>query len=211
MPPDLRPNVSVGPSRRSLCSRSGAIGMPGLACVLLLGLVLTVPSAAHAQDDAGDGSKTIILTDPDHPLNGAWRYVHGAGTVVCPSMTVPIPASKPEVLQIAVHDGGARLEITAQAGNITMQRVDIAQWESETDGEMQILRKTLRSDNAALIARAADGWATIYEGTQTPGADLLIRYIMFWQHDQPDLLGGHITSTFSGCKVLRSFQMNRSG
>ncbi len=169
------------------------------------------PVIAQAQEGDGDGSKTIILTDPDHPLIGSWRYMHGAGTVVCPSMTVPMPASKPEVLQIAVHDGGARLEISAQAGSITMQRVEVAQWESETTDGTQILRRKIRSDNAALMARALDGDAIIYEGTQTPGAGLLIRYIMGWAPDSPDVLRGHITSDFQGCKILRAFQASRAG
>lgn len=180
--------------------------------IAMFAVVLFVlqPVIAQAQEDGGDGSKTIILTDPDHPLNGAWRYVHAAGTVVCPYMTVPMPASKPEVLQITAHDGGARLEITAQDGHITMQRVTADEWESEVDGDRQVLRRKVR-DDANWIAWAAEGMATFYEGTQTPGAGLLVRYIMGWAPDSPDVLRGHITSEFQGCKIHRAFEANRAG
>lgn len=171
-------------------------------------LFISQPVISQAQDD--DGSKTIVLTDPDHPLNGAWQYTHAAGTVVCPSITVPMPPSAPEVLQITVHDGGARLEMTAQAGNITMHRVTADEWASEVDGDRQVLRKKLR-DDANWIAWALADDVTVYEGTLRPGADLLVRYIMGWEHAKPDLLRGHITSSFSGCKIVRGFQMNRSG
>ena len=91
-----------------------------------------------------------------------------------------------------------------------MQRVEIAQWKSESSGGMQVLRKTLRSDNAALMARALDGQATIYEGTQEPAADMTVRYIMGWAPDDPDTLRGHITSDFQGCTVTRAFMATRS-
>ena len=181
--------------------------------IAILAVVLFVlpPAIAQAQEDGGDGSKTIVLTDPDHPLNGAWQYMHAAGTVVCPSMTVAIPAGNPETVRIAVHDAGARLEITSKGGHMTMQRADAIEWESETPGEMQILRRKLSSDNAHLMARAVDGYATIYEGTQTPAAGMTIRYIMGWSHDSPDKMSGHITSDFQGCKVLRAFEASRGG
>lgn len=182
-----------------------------LAATVMLTLMLGVPSAAiHAQEGSDDGSKTIVLTDPDHPLNGAWRYTHAAGTVVCPTMTMPIPPSKPEVLRITVHDAGARLEMTAQAGAMTLHRVTADEWASEVDGDRQVLRRKLR-DDANWIAWALGDGVTVYEGSQRPGADLLIRYIMSWEHDKPGLLRGYITSTYSGCKIHRSFQMNRTG
>jgi hypothetical protein len=179
------------------------------ALIALVRLGLS-PGFAQVPDEQG-GSKDIVLTDPDHPLNGAWQVVHGAGTVVCPQMTMPIPAGSPESVRITVHDAGARLEATTPEGRLTLRRVGIAEWESESTAGAQVLRRTLRSDDAALMARAVEGDATIYEGTQTPTAGMTIHYILGWVHAQSDVLGGHLTSAHQGCKITRPFKFRRAG
>src|SRR3546814_13769203 len=113
-------------------------------------------------------------------------------------MAMPIPAGKQETVRMAVHDGGARLEVAAPEGARTLRQVGRAEWESESDGGMQILRRTMRTDNAALIAWATEGAATIYEGTQATGVDgMAIHYILGWEHDDTDVLRGHLTSSRS--------------
>lgn len=175
-----------------------------LACLAFL------PHAAHAQDAGGEGPKTIVLPDREHPLNGTWQVVHGAGTVVCPQMTMPIPAGNPDTVRLSVHDAGARLEMTAPDGRMTLRRVEAhGEWESGREGDALVLRRKMRSDNAALMARALEGEATIYEGTQTPIAGMAIHYILGWTHGERGVMRGHLTSAHQGCKILRSFSFQR--
>lgn len=184
--------------------------MKRTAIALALGCLAFLPHATHAQDAGGDGTKTIVLPDPDHPINGTWQVVHGAGTVVCPQMAMPIPAGNPDTVHISVHDGGARLEMAAPDGRMTLRRVGgQGRWESESQGDALVLRRKMRSDNAALVARALEGDATIYEGTQTPTAGMTIHYILGWTHGERGVMRGHLASAHQGCKILRSFSFQR--
>lgn len=184
--------------------------MKTLTIVICAITAFGLPACIAQAQDAGDGSKTIVLTDPDHPLNGTWQYANAAGAVVCPTMTVPLPAEAPVPVTIVVSDGGARIRMHAPAGNIDFQRVEVAQWSSETNGERQVLRRTVRSDNAALMARAMAGDATLFEGTLVPTAGMTVRYILGWLHGDPDVLRGHYVATFQpDCIVKRAFQATR--
>src|SRR3546814_8915134 len=90
--------------------------------------ILIALGAGSAFAQEGDGpSRTITLPDPDHPLNGTWQVMHGAGTITCPQMTMPIPAGNQETVRMAVHDGGARMEVAAPAGAITLRQVGRAE------------------------------------------------------------------------------------
>lgn len=129
--------------------------MERTAIALALGCLAFLPHATPAQN-GGDGSKTIVLPDPDHPINGTWQVVHGAGTVVCPQMAMPIPAGNPDTVHISVHEAGDRLEMTAPDGRMTLRRVAAGgRWESDQQGDALVLRRKMRSDNAALMARAS--------------------------------------------------------
>lgn len=181
--------------------------------ILVFAIVTTgLPLAtSQAQGEAG-GPKTILLADPDHPLAGTWQYANAAGTATCPGLTIPLPADGPVPVTITASDGGARLAINAPAGTINLRRVEVAQWDSEATGDMQVLRKTIRTDNAALMARAMAGDVTLYEGTLHPTTGMTVRYIMGWDHGDADILRGHIVSTFQpGCTAKRAFMATRGG
>lgn len=179
--------------------------------LLALAMLAGAPAAALAQDATADGSSAIVMPDPDR-LGGAWQYTHSAAPVVCGYMTVPMPASGPTLVQVVAGDGGSRLEIRSPAGTIPLQRVGVAQWTGESTEGQQVLRKTMRSDNAALMARALDGHATLYEGTLRPGARLVVRYILGWSRQSPDVMRGHFTSDMGqGCRITRAFELRRDG
>jgi hypothetical protein len=167
------------------------------------------PHVLEAREGATGGPKTIDLPDPNHPLNGSWQVTHNPGTVVCPQMTMPIPAIDPETVHLAVHAGGGRLQMAAPRGRMSLRRVDATTWDSRQDGDGQILRKTMRSDNAGLMARILEGHTTIYEGTHTPTAGMTIHYILGWARGKPDEILGHLASTHQGCQILRSFHFRR--
>lgn len=167
------------------------------------------PNVVEATDGSTGGLKTIDLPDPRHPLNGSWQVTHNPGTVVCPQMTMPIPAIDPETVRLAVHGGGTRLEMAAPRGRMSLRRVDAATWESRQDGDGQVLRRRMRSDNAGLMARILEGHTTIYEGTLTPTAGMAIHYILGWARGKPDEILGHLASTHQGCQILRSFHFRR--
>lgn len=186
--------------------------MKRTAIAIALACLALPPHAAYTQDPDGEGPKTIVFPDRDHPLNGTWQVVHGAGTVMCPQMAMPIPAGNPDTARIRVHDGGNRLEVTAPDGRITLRRVAAGgRWESDQQGDALVLRRKMRSDNAALMARALEGGATIYEGTQTPTTGMAIHYILGWTHGERGVMRGHLTSAHQGCKILRSFSFRRAG
>jgi hypothetical protein len=179
--------------------------------LLALALLASASAAVLAQAATPGGSATVVMPDPDR-LGGAWVYSHAAAPVLCGYMTVPMPASEPTLVQVVVDDGGSRLQIRSPAGNIPLQRVGVAQWTGESTEGQQVLRKTMRSDNAALMARALEGHATIYEGTLRPGASLVVRYILGWSRQSPDVMRGHFTSDMGqGCRITRAFELRRDG
>src|SRR3546814_990122 len=75
----------------------------------------------------------------------------------------------------------------------TAYEMRISDWSSDVCSS-----DLMRTDNAALIAWATEGAATIYEGTQATGVDgMAIHYILGWEHDDTDVLRGHLTSSRS--------------
>jgi hypothetical protein len=184
--------------------------MNSIRNTLFVAACLVLPLDVVEAGNAGDGSlKTIDLPDPGHPLNGSWQVTHNPGTVVCPQMTMPIPAIDPETVSLAVHAGGTRVEMAAPRGRMSLRRVDATTWDSRQDGDGQVLRKRMRSDNAGLMARILEGHTTIYEGSLTPTAGMTIHYILGWARGKPDEIRGHLASTHQGCQILRSFHFRR--
>jgi hypothetical protein len=178
-----------------------------LPLLALAAASVLIPSDLRAQDDEG-GPGTLVLRDLEHPLNGTWTATNDPTTMECVGHSLAMPAGDPEILQVEVYDGGHRLEIDTRNGRMTMRAVTVDEWESEVDGEQQILRKKVR-DDANWFAYAVDGAYTLYEGIQTPIPEITIHFIMAFDPAEPTRISGHLRSSMHGCRVVRGFTLRK--
>lgn len=188
-----------------MASRPGRL----LAVLALAAGCLLSASDARAQgDESGPG--TLEIRDLEHPLNGTWVANHEPGTMVCTGVSAALPGGDPETIQVEVYDGGNRLEMHSPNGRMTMRSVGVDEWESELDGERQILRRKVR-DDANWFAWAVDGVMTVYEGVQNPIPEITIHYIMGFDPEAPTRISGHLRSSAKGCNIFRGFSMRKQG
>jgi hypothetical protein len=89
-------------------------------------------------------SPTVAPTPVNAALEGTWIVTHEEGTLVCPEITVDIPASEPEEMTIEVRDGGEIVYVENLSGdNLSAERTGEHTFETAITTEGETLYYTL--------------------------------------------------------------------